>query len=861
MAYAPAIIVPQKRAPHEVNAQGSAKVALSKSLVGAVLALILLAAPVLAEPAAQEQIASAAGIEKLQAGLVEVEKSLERQRMTDADLQALRKQVDPIATAARTAVEELAPRLAVIKARLEQLGPKPEEKVQDGEAPPEASTVTAERTDQQKAFSETEDLVKRAGLIALRAEQAASSITSRRRALFARSLFEQVTSIANPQLWSDVWRELPRHVQAVATAFREWFDGVDGRLDGWRLAAFWGSLALVVSVTVGVPWMSRSILSRDSTRAEPSRLLKCLGAWWVAASIVVPALAAIALIQLDYSAFGLNNARLTPFWDAMGLGVIRIAVVAGITRGLFAPTRPNWRLVDRTDTVAARTLALAVTIVSIVSMTRVLEALNDIVGASLAFSVATRALHAVTVACVLGVGLWHLNGRVSDDTCLGPSVRRERDWFSLFRFAAWPVTLAIIVSALIGYVTFANFLIDQLVWVGATLCILYLSTTLVDEGIGASVAPTNAFGNRLRASLGLGQNGFVLLGVVLSGVLRLALYVVAVLLVVAPWGLQSSDVSFDVAAAFFGFRLGDITISPANILVAITIFVVLYGIARSALRWIDTRLLPHTGLDVGLRNSIRTSLGYLGFIVAASLSLGYLGLGVEKLAIVAGALSVGIGFGLQSIVNNFVSGLILLWERAVRVGDWIIVGNDQGFVRRINVRSTEIETFDRSQVIIPNSSLVTGVVKNLVRNDRTGRIVIAITVAGSADPEQVREVLFAIAKSHDLVLKFPAPQILFTSMSASALGFELNAYVTDVESAVRVRSDLHFEIFKRFKTEKFFIAPGPDPTKVEIAGLGDLAARLGESIAVAVEPVRRPSTRRRPAHSESAASNGSSDDA
>ena len=112
---------------------------------------------------------------------------------------------------------------------------------------------------------------------------------------------------------------------------------------------------------------------------------------------------------------------------------------------------------------------------------------------------------------------------------------------------------------------------------------------------------------------------------------------------------------------------------------------------------------------------------------------------LQKLTIVAGALSVGIGFGLQSIVNNFVSGLILLWERAVRVGDSVVVGADQGFVRRINVRSTEIETFDRSQVIIPNSNLVSGVVTNLVRNDRTGRVVIPLTIAACANPERVRE--------------------------------------------------------------------------------------------------------------------------
>jgi potassium-dependent mechanosensitive channel len=191
-------------------------------------------------------------------------------------------------------------------------------------------------------------------------------------------------------------------------------------------------------------------------------------------------------------------------------------------------------------------------------------------------------------------------------------------------------------------------------------------------------------------------------------------------------------------------------------------------------------------------------------------------------------LSVGIGFGMQSIVNNFVCGLILLWERAVRVGDWIVVGPDEGFVRRINVRSTEIETFDRSQVIVPNSTLIGGVVKNLVRNDRTGRLVIPITIAATANPGKVREVLLDIAKSHELVLKIPAPRVLLAKMSASELNFELHAFIGDVETAFRVKSDLNFEIFEKFTAQGFFAAPAPslEPTKIEIAGIEVLEALL-----------------------------------
>jgi small-conductance mechanosensitive channel len=186
---------------------------------------------------------------------------------------------------------------------------------------------------------------------------------------------------------------------------------------------------------------------------------------------------------------------------------------------------------------------------------------------------------------------------------------------------------------------------------------------LTEEVIGAGLAPTTRIWHRLITSIGFNRNSLELTGVLVSGLIRLVLFVVAAGLVLAPWGLQRSYVPIN-----FGVQVGDVTISPFNIFIAIGLFALTFGIFHAVLQWVDSKLLPHMNFDLGLRNSIRTSLGYLGFLIAAGLALGYLGLNYEKFAIVAGALSVGIGFGLQSIVNNFVSGLILLWERAVRVG-------------------------------------------------------------------------------------------------------------------------------------------------------------------------------------------------
>jgi len=243
--------------------------------------------------------------------------------------------------------------------------------------------------------------------------------------------------------------------------------------------------------------------------------------------------------------------------------------------------------------------------------------------------------------------------------------------------------------------------------------------------------------------------------------------------------------------------------------------------------WFDDRLMPATNLDAGLRNSIRTSIGYLGVIVAASAALSHVGLGLEKIAIVAGALSVGIGFGLQSIVNNFVSGLIVLWERAIRVGDLVVIGDEQGFVRKINVRATEIETFDRATMIVPNSNLITGVVKNWVRNDRVARVRIAVTLSTAVDPEQVREIMTGAAKAHEQIAKIPAPTTLFTAIDLAGLKFDLICFVDDVETSGRVKSDLHYEIFAAFRQAGISVSA---PPSVQVMLQGHAADEVAHAI-------------------------------
>jgi len=216
-------------------------------------------------------------------------------------------------------------------------------------------------------------------------------------------------------------------------------------------------------------------------------------------------------------------------------------------------------------------------------------------------------------------------------------------------------------------------------------------------------------------------------------------------------------------------------------------------------RWLATKVLPNTRLDYGVRNSIAAGSGYMAFGIAVMLAISTAGVDLSNLAFVAGALSVGIGFGLRTVVENFVAGLLLLIERPVQIGDWIVVGSSEGIVKRISVRSTEIETFDRAVIIVPNSELIASAVTNWTYRDRTTRMTIKIGVAYGSPTRQVRDLLMKCAKDHADVLTYPPPQVLFQGFGDWTLNFELRCFVGDTDKLGSVRSDLCFAIDDSFR--------------------------------------------------------------
>ena len=339
----------------------------------------------------------------------------------------------------------------------------------------------------------------------------------------------------------------------------------------------------------------------------------------------------------------------------------------------------------------------------------------------------------------------------------------------------------------------------------------YLLAVLVDDGFmtllcpRAGVNPDAAAGQPVTTIFKVREQA----AVVLAGVGRLLVVLLMLMLLLAPFGEGPAELFQRADKLQQGISIGEFQIRPVSVLQAVMVMMLALLVVHLFKRWLTRHLLPTTSMDPGMQLSVATLFAYAGNVMAVAMGLAAVGIGLERLAWVASALSVGIGFGLQAVVQNFVSGLILLAERPVKVGDWVSLGGIEGDIRRINVRATEIQMADRSTVIVPNSEFITKTVRNVTHANPLGLVQLKLPLPLATDADQVRSLILAAFEAHEDVLDSPAPSVQLDGIDSAGLIFNSTGYVNSPRLAYGVRSALLFDVLKRLRDAGISLAMPP----------------------------------------------------
>ena len=478
-----------------------------------------------------------------------------------------------------------------------------------------------------------------------------------------------------------------------------------------------------------------------------------------------------------------------------------IVICRALTRVTLTPYNEPWRLVKISTEKAKKLTSVAYFFITVIGVCSFFERIAfktdysmDVIYYIMAISSAVKCLSIIMIVKTM---LWDdvqvteeelTDEEISDEENLNPKVK--------ITFIVSLLCIGVFSLSLFGYQRLSSFIFDRFIGSALVIGVFLILRRAVSE-----ILHRVLFLRFWARTFKLRRRLITKIDFWLTLIVDPIFIVAGALLILGMWGVSTDLMLQSLKKILFGFKVGNVEVSVISIVVGIITFFVTLTVMKALRRHAVSNVLDKMDIDDGIKHSLISGFSFISFIIAAILALLMMGGSFGNLALIAGALSVGIGLGLQDVVNNFVSGIILLFERPIKVGDWVKINNEEGKVKQINIRSTEIETFNRASVIVPNATLLSTSLTNLTHSNNWARYSVTVGVAYGSDVEKVKAILLECATSHKRVLKKPEPYVLFQNFGASSLDFELRFYVSNIWDGFTAPSDIRCEINRRFNEE------------------------------------------------------------
>lgn len=681
-----------------------------------------------------------------------------------------------------------------------------------GEAPTGETSESAEIATKRKEFNADVDTLKteiaQIDLLNAKIEEiSALTLKIRNKSLLSRIL-ERQTSVLQFQ---DFGKSLARFGAFIINLIKspnEWYKGLNKSARQKLTDNLGAALGIIFFIAAFAFWLSHTLRKRygyQDCAVGPSYTQKLRSAVAMAFSLgIVPSAVIGAFLFWLNSASLLEGGNLKLLLYDAAIFLLAFCIIRAAVRVVLVPRCGNWRIVNLNDTQAqniSRALifsaALILSFECLLYFARQTSTEPESIYALQILGIAAKIFGLfITTHALFREPTTDISDVAPENISLETKVNLTVSGFIFI----------LIIATLAGYVPLAEFLLNRVI-----LSILAIGAFwLLDKFIRFAVHRLLLF-KFWREKLRIGARFLVKTEFWFGLLLAPFIWLAALITVLSLWGFSTDIMLHDIKNFLLGFNIGDMRVSIVSLALGIVVFFGALFVAKSLKQSLLHGNLSKIEMQEDTRASLAAGISLIGFIVALVVAFAVMGGSLKSIAIVAGALSFGVGLGMQNIVSNFVSGIIILFERPIKIGDWVVINGQEGIVKTISMRATLLEAFNKSEIIIPNSAILSSSLVNMTYTNRAGQVAVKINVKYGANATDVRQTLVEIAKETPGVLATPEPSAAFSNMGDTTMEFTLQCYVANVFDRQAVMNYIYEKILETFPLKGFEIPNVPTP--------------------------------------------------